>query len=214
MCGYSSAPNSCRPSGWAQSTCTALGRLKGLQTDSPAHVFFSFPATALISLEAPFLLGVFFSKLKVSLFLLPQSRSTSITFFLKKPPKTACLGYCLFCSQLNKTRCSCPDVVSTPSGRALAMLSAQANRNPSWLDGDSQGRALRVTSGPFQSQGPHAVPGRRPWHPILPPSDQLCRASVLLLPSGCHSFPLHITFKGSIHLVVSCSSFSVAGCRG
>lgn len=34
------------------------------------------------------------------------------------------------------------------------------------------------------------------------------------LPSGRRPFPLRITFKGSIHLVISCSSFSVARCRG
>lgn len=44
------------------------------------------------------------------------------------------------------------------------------------------------------------MPGRRPWQSILPPLDQLCRASVLLLPSGCHLFPLLSHLKAAFIL--------------
>lgn len=60
-------------------TCKAVTRLKGLQPHIPCFLFIIF--SAFISPQAFFFLPVFFSKLKVILFLMPQSRSTGITFF-------------------------------------------------------------------------------------------------------------------------------------
>ena len=73
-----------------------------------------------------------------------------------KKKKSACLGHCPFYRHLNKARCSCPDAVSTPAGRAPPVLSAQANRNSSWFDRDGRDGALGVINGPFGSQGAHA----------------------------------------------------------
>lgn len=50
MPGYTSAPNSCRPSSRPQGTCRALRRLKGLQTNKPTHrAFFSSLLVHLLS---------------------------------------------------------------------------------------------------------------------------------------------------------------------
>lgn len=79
-----------------------LGGSKATRLTALHTMFFSFLATAFISLVAPFLLGVFFSKLKVSLFLLLQSRSTSITFFLRKKNTQLSLGIAFFTANLTK----------------------------------------------------------------------------------------------------------------